>query len=143
MSDLHLIRLRLDLPRLYELAKRRNLPTRDVDLGYLVHCQLGELVRESPPKLFALPALNHPEPRPGGAVEVLAYSEEPGEKLVERARAFAHPEHWSTLLDGRIDSKPMPVPFREGTELGFETRVCPVVRTKRQRDGLRTKSGER
>ncbi|MHB1777994.1 MAG: type I-E CRISPR-associated protein Cas6/Cse3/CasE, partial [Acidimicrobiales bacterium] len=42
-----------------------------------------------------------------------------------------------------IDSKPMPVPFREGTELGFETRVCPVVRTKRQRDGLRTKSGER
>ncbi len=143
MSGLNLIRLRLDLPRLYELAKRRNLPTRDVDLGYLVHCQLGELIREAPPKLFALPALNHPDPKPGHAIEVLAYSTEPGDKLVGRAQAFSTPEHWEVLLDGRIDSKPMPGIFPAGTTLGFEVRACPVVRTKSKKDGTRTESGER
>ncbi len=143
MSELHLIRLRLDLPRLYELAKRRNLPNRDVDLGYLVHCQLGELIREAPPKLFALPALSRPNPRPNSALEVLAYSSVSGERLVERARTFATPEQWKALVDGRIDSKPMPSSLPVGSEVGFEVRTCPVVRTKRKMDGGRTESGDR
>jgi CRISPR system Cascade subunit CasE len=128
--------MRLHLPQLYALAKERGLSRREVDLGYLVHCQLGELFRESPPRLFALPVAHQPAPDlRSSTLEVVGYSEESAEALLARARTFASPERWAGLVDGSLRSKPMPGRWEAGMELGFEVRVCPVVRSRRAPDG--------
>jgi len=127
------------LPQLFSLAGERGLPRRDVDLGYLVHCQLGELFREAPPTLFAIPSQHRPAgERANDSVEVLGYASTEASEMLERARRFATPDRWDALVEGSVRSKPMPRGWERGMELGFELRGCPVVRTRRSRT-----SGER
>lgn len=135
MPELHLFQLRLRTPSLFALGDMLHLPSGQVDLGYLVHAQLGELFREEPPRLFALPHMHRAEPRTGAALEVLGYSTAPGPTMLERARQFASARHWSALVDEEVHSKPMPRSWAHGQEVGFELRACPVVRTRRLRDG--------
>jgi CRISPR system Cascade subunit CasE len=141
MADLHLVRLRFDVPRLFQLAERRRLRQPDVDLGYLVHCQLGELFGDQAPQPFCLPRDLH-APSPSGApvssgrtLEVLGYSNVPDEDLRRHVQRSASPEHWKALVDGQIDSKPMPSDWRVGEQVGFELLGCPIVRTHRELPG--------
>lgn len=121
-SPLYMLRVPVDQRRLFELGRRRGLPTRDVDLGYLVHCQLGELFGDLAPAPFAITG------RPGREVTVLAYSGRPKAKLQEHADAFAEPGVHAACDFQRLDEKPMPTRWSVGKRLDFEVRVCPVVR---------------
>ncbi len=37
-AELRMLRMHFDVAKLFELGRRRGLPLRDVDLGYLLHC---------------------------------------------------------------------------------------------------------
>lgn len=120
-AGFHLVRAGLDRRRLFDLARTRRLPARDVDLGYLVHCTLKGLFGELAPQPFSVDD-RHAE------LTLLGYSAEPAEPLMEHARAFADPLLWSTITGGIVVSKPMPEAFPADRRLGFAVRVCPVVR---------------
>jgi CRISPR system Cascade subunit CasE len=61
-----------------------------------------------------------------GDLEVLGYCQSDEAVLRQQAETFAHP----LVLDSvkRLASKAMPSAWRPGQRLGFEVRVCPVVR---------------
>jgi CRISPR system Cascade subunit CasE len=131
--DLFMVRLRFDLGRLYELARRRRLPVRESDLGYVVHCALKELFGAGAPGPFAI------EGAEGRHAGVLAYSSRGADALRMHASAFADPLiHKTCDLEG-LASKRMPSVWEEGTQLGFRVRACPIVRMSS--DGPRWKRG--
>ncbi len=120
---LTMLRLSFDGPRLMELARRRRLPTHDIDLGYVVHCALGELFGADAPKPFAITR------EQGRCIEVLGYARHDRDALVAMARTFADPSAYDGLCDwASLAAKPMPEVFAVGQRLGFSVRVCPVVR---------------
>jgi CRISPR system Cascade subunit CasE len=118
-----MLRMAFDGPRLVELARRRKLPTRDVDLGYLVHCALGELFGEQAPKPFAITLER------GREVEVLAYAAQTRDALHATAQTFADPALYDGLCRwASFAGKPMPEHFAAGQRLGFTVKLCPTVR---------------
>lgn len=124
-ATLRMARFLLEPRRLVELGRRRRLPLRDMDTGYLVHCALGELFGGAAPKPFAIVG------RHGRFLEVLAYTDREKEALQRDADTFADP--W---LHGLCDwsgfaVKELPADWPPGTRLGFTVRVCPVVRMPR------------
>lgn len=123
-EPLHMLQLGLRTDGVLELARRRRLRLRDVDLGYGVHCALRELFGESSPQPFSI------GPEPSRYLTVLGYCRQPYDALRQHADDFADP--W---LHGLVDwssgaSKAMPASFT-GRRLCFETRVTPVVRASR------------
>ena len=123
-ADLRMVRMRFDVPRLFELGKRRRLPAGDADLGYLLHCELKELFGdEAPGPFFVLPG----EAR---HVTVVAYTTRSKVELAQHARAFADPGVFAAcdFSDDHFAEKEMPREWRAGERLGFEARVCPIVR---------------
>lgn len=128
MSALHMLRVPLDAVKLMALAQRRGMPTRELDLGYMIHCALDELFGPAlSPKPFSFPLPTKGE-GPGRVIPVLAYGEHDTEAMRAHASAFAEPGvhnlcHWNELAHKR-----MPERFEAGRQLGFTVRVCPVVR---------------
>lgn len=123
--ELRLVRLRLDARKMIELGRRRGLPVRDVDTGYLVHCMIGELFGDLAPRPFAVARTDR------RAVEVLGYSESAADALRQEADAFADPwlhgaADWDTFA-----VKTMPARWPVGSRVAFGARVCPVVRMPR------------
>ncbi len=53
-KTLYMVRLGLVTEQLYIMARRLRLPSRETDLGYLVHCQLRSLFDEAAPGPFAI-----------------------------------------------------------------------------------------
>ncbi len=127
-TGLFMVRLRLDQGRLAELARRRRLPTREVDNGYVVHCALGELFGEQAPAPFAVT-----DDR-GRTVTVLGYTQADAGTLRERADAFADPAVHAAVDWEGLAAKPMPAAWSAGRRVGFEVRACPVVRTSGETD---------
>lgn len=121
-ATLYMHRFRLELPGLIALARRRRLPVRDVDLGYVAHLQLAELFGGNPPQPFALTGMSH------RWATLLAYSERSREELTEVAQACADPAVFNALDWEHFDSKPMPSGWRPGQRFAFEVRICPIVR---------------
>ena len=123
MADpLYMLQLDLDTPRLAQLSTMLHLPD-STDMGYLVHCALGELFQHQAPSPFLL------QSRSQDTLHVLAYSPLPEDALIAIAQGFASP-HVYSILRGCL-SKPMPLQYSEGMRLGFTLRACPVVRTSR------------
>jgi CRISPR system Cascade subunit CasE len=121
-GDLHMLRMRFDLPKLYELGRRRRLPLREADVGYLLHCALKELFGADAPGPFAA------QPARGRAVTVLAYSSRTKLDLQNHAHAFAEPSVHAVCDFASFDEKRMPGSWAAGRRLGFDVRACPVVR---------------
>jgi CRISPR system Cascade subunit CasE len=122
MSEtLYLVKVPLQAERLAALARRRGLPLRDFDDGYLSHCVMRELWQERAPTPFVLRGRGH-------AVDVWGYSRTDAAALVEHARAFGDPSLVAAIagLEG-VASKAMPR-FEQGRRVGFLLRACPVVR---------------
>jgi CRISPR system Cascade subunit CasE len=119
-----MVQLKLRQRELFALGKGIGLPMRNVDLNYLVHCALGELFQDNAPRPFSVESADGRNQ----SVRVLAYSDVPMESLRELARSFASPMLWECCDWELAASKPMPEVFPAGLRLGFETRVCPVVR---------------
>ena len=122
-GDLWMTRMRLRIDKLYDFGRRRKMPLRDVDPGYLVHCAMGELFGEHSPKPFLV------EESRGRHLSVLAYSSKPEELLREHADSFSDPSVHTICNWDQFNWKAMPMRWPEGKQLGFQVRCCPVVRT--------------
>lgn len=134
-GELRMLRMSFDVPRLFELGKHRRLPLRDVDLGYLLHCELKELFGSDAPAPFAVRGTS------GRRATVLAYSRRSKAELVEHARAYADPAVHAAcdFGDGAFEEKVMPSSWNRGSRLAFEVRACPIVRMSS--DGPRWRKG--
>lgn len=126
MNELWMVRLEINSSRLFELARRRSLPLRETDAGYLVHCLFGEAFGELAPRPFRI------QESRGARTVVLAYNERGHEDLASAAATYADPSIHSAVDWAAAASKRMPSEWREGQQFGFEVRVCPVVRMARE-----------
>jgi CRISPR system Cascade subunit CasE len=138
-SELHLVSLRLDLPRLITRARESHLPVREIDSGYLVHSALAGLFGDEAPAPFAEMGTK------GRFLEVLGYSKKSHSALRVHADDFAHPELHAACDWERFTSKPRTASWPVGRHLGFRTRVCPVVRRASDRsahDRIQRKGSE-
>ncbi len=137
-APFHLVQLQFDAGGLAGLERRRGLTSgrHPVDTSYLVHCALVELFQQQAPKPFWVvesdarngAAVSSTGPPPGRFITVLAYASLEAAALHELAKGFAGPAAYNLLRWDRFVSKPMPDVYPEGMRLGFEVRVCPVVR---------------
>ncbi|MNS33373.1 CRISPR associated protein [compost metagenome] len=132
-TPLHMVSLQLDASRLFTLARRRRLPLHDLDPGYLIHCQLGELFGELAPRLFSL------ENAESRSWRVLAYGPHDADSLREQADAFADPSIHAALDWDGFASKRMPEQWPAGKSMEFRVRACPTVRMGR--DGEHHRKG--
>ena len=121
-SPLFMVQLWLDLRRLVELGRALHLPVQRVDDNYITHCALRELFGDHAPGPFSV------ENSSGRYLRVLSYSSLSSDCLQTTAQAFASPMVYQIPDWARVISKPMPQKFSQDTRLGFELRVCPVIR---------------
>lgn len=121
-SPLFMVQLWLDLRRLVELGRALHLSVQHVDDNYITHCALRELFGDHAPGPFSI------EDNNGKYIRVLAYSSLPTDDLQVAAQTFASPMVYQIPDWTRVISKPMPKTFPPGMHLGFELRVCPVIR---------------
>ena len=135
MTATHMVQLTVDTLRLMRLARERRLARRQVDLGYLTHCQLGETFGEFAPRPFSIVTRRdeHGEPvdplaQGDRELTVLAYSQCDARALESHAREVASPERYASIDWARLASKPMPDTWQAGRRLRFDVRACPVVR---------------
>jgi len=89
---------------------------RDADVGYALHAHLRAVFGELAPQPFRHVSTE------GRYATVLGYSSAGETELIDSALSLG----WESLA-----TKSMPTPFARGTDLGFEVRVCPVVRKAR------------
>jgi len=120
-TPLHLVKVPLRSDRLVAEARKRGIPRRDLDDGYLAHCVLRELWQERAPAPFVL--------RPRGRwVDAWGYGRADASTLIAEARRFGDPSLLAVINDVEaIDTRVMPK-FEVGRRLGFSVRACPVVR---------------
>lgn len=130
-ATLHLVRMELDLRRLFALCERQRVPLGD-DLGHAVHCGLGAAFGDAAPKIFSVTHHDSSRRGQGRTLEMLAYSDVPLAQLHEAAEIGAEPDAYRLLDWERCADKPMPSSWRAGQRLGFRTRVCPTVRTSKE-----------
>ena len=130
----HMVQCWLDPRRLVTLGKMHNLPLAKTDTNYLVHCALGRLFGDDAPKPFFVdddPRTAQATARerpPGHSLRVLGYTEKKHGTLQEEAQPFPNPTIANLCDWDRFDSHEMPRTLREGRQLQFELRACPVVR---------------
>lgn len=126
VKPFYMVQLWLDVRGLFRLGRRLGLVQmrRPVDLQYLVHCALGELFQKQAPGPFSVEG----NVQSGRWIRVLGYADDPWEKLCETAQLFADPDTYALCDWERGASKPMPTLFQKGMRLGFNVRVCPVIR---------------
>lgn len=122
VADLRMVRMAFDAPRLFAIGRSRRLPPHRVDLGYLVHCVLTDLFGQETLRPFWVAESE------GRTMNILAYTDQTEEALRERAQSFGDPASYAACRWDRLALKPMPERWPVGRRLGFEIRVCPVVR---------------
>lgn len=122
-GTLHMVRAMIRQDRLMELGRRRRLPLREVDTGYLVHSQLKEALGDNAPMPFAMT-----HEAAGRWLTVLGYAAHTAQELRELAQAVADPVVYAGIDWERLESKPMPDSWRKGQRFCFELQACPVVR---------------
>lgn len=118
----YLVRVPFRADGMVRVARRRGLPLRHLDDGYLAHCILRELWQGDAPAPFELRGRAR-------QADAWGYASKTADELIEHARAFGDPALLDALDGGceQIVSKAMPE-FARGSRLGFRLRVCPVVR---------------
>ena len=119
-EPLHLVQMIFDGPSLLRGARAHNLSSADRgSAGYLLHATLAACFGDLAPKPFRARER-------GRHFDVLGYSRSTADELRSHAQTYAEPVYWSGC--SQIESKEMPSDWAAGRELGFEVRVCPVVR---------------
>ena len=109
------------------------------DADHAMHCLLTECFgRDLAPKPFRLIV-----PRDGGQGVLYGYCTADSDALRQAAETFADPLQLRVLPLSSINSKPMPSEWQAGKRLGFETRIRPVVRSRRDSWGTTDNNGRR
>ena len=96
------------------------------DVDHAMHCLLTECFGDLAPKPFRLIV-----PRGAACGILYGYGHAEADALREAVGIYACPLQVKILPDHTINSKPMPVGWRAGKRLGFETRIRPIVRRSR------------
>ena len=125
-APFHMVQTWLDGRKLTEVGRMLGLPLRETDNNYLTHCLLGKLFGDRAPGLYWLD--DDPNREDKREMQVLAYADDDAETLEQLAQTFVEPSLFEALDWDRTASKPMPSTFPQGMALGFEMRVCPVIR---------------
>ncbi|MDE0207043.1 MAG: type I-E CRISPR-associated protein Cas6/Cse3/CasE [Candidatus Tectomicrobia bacterium] len=99
------------------------------DADHAMHCLLTESFGEQAPRPFRLIM-----PRDQARGVLYGYTRVEDNDLRGAAVAFADPAQVRILPPDRIASKPMPVEWRPGRQLGFEVRIRPTARRSRNAD---------
>lgn len=133
MAELHMVSLDFEVAKLLRLHR---LPLGCDDEGYLVHSQLTALFGATSLGPFRV------SERPLGMLNVLVYSDVPGEALQARASELAEPPYYACCDWSSLASKPMPERWQSGRHLHFNVRVSPTVRAARASEHCR-KGAER
>lgn len=119
MSQLHLLRIPVQPPKLLQFATQHGVVQEDETMGYVLHAWLTALFGEKAPKPFRYFERRN---------EVLAYSSHHAALMLEHAQAFASPQAWNALDVDNFMSKPMPAVWSAGQKLRMEVLTCPVSR---------------
>jgi CRISPR system Cascade subunit CasE len=128
-TSLYLVRLILDRRAVLRIGARHRLGAA-ADEGALLHAGLSELFATSsdpamvPLHVFAVDDLRAASARQPDSLFLLAYADADGGGLV----AAMGPKRAEVVR--RCETREMPA-FAVGQRLGFRTRVCPIVRTRR------------
>lgn len=125
MQELFMHQLYIDQAKLFRLGQLNHLS----DNGYAVHSCLAEVFREDAPAPFAIVGSN------GKLLEILAYSDQPKEELVENAKTYSMPLAYECIDWEAFHSKPMPL-LAAGTVCDFSIRMCPVSRSSKEKKEL-------
>ncbi len=122
MSDpLFMVQLQLPAGLVFQQLAHPGGP--GTDDGYRLHTVLTALFGDMAPKPFYFRTV-------GRQVEVLGYTDQGADTLMDQARLFGEPT-WVAALTGHLHTKAMPdVP--SGQRLGFRVNVLPTVRTCNQ-----------
>jgi len=138
-----MIQMWLDTRQLAQLGRMLHLPLRKVGTNYLVHCALAELFQDQAPDLYYVDDKHRKitaYKNNGRYIRTLCYSGLDWETMQNLSRGFASPTVYDIVDWNRIASKPMPDTFPQGMKLGFELRVCPVIR--KASDGPKWSEGQ-
>lgn len=133
-APLHMVQAQLDPRQLAHLGEREGLPKQQDDGDYLVHALLAALFGEGMVQPFRVMGT-------GSTVSVLGYSDKGRDTLRRHADTFAEPEDHAACEWERFQVKTLPETWPEGRRLGFEARVCPVVRLSKEIE-VQGKDGE-
>lgn len=97
----------------------------DEDLGYAIHSWFKDALGELAPRIF------RPIEKRDGSLRVLGYGKADADAIREHARMFATPQAMEACDWESAASKPIgDIAWRRNQNLGFEVRVCPIVRGK-------------
>ena len=99
------------------------------DADHAMHCLLTESFGELAPRPFRLIM-----PRGQARGVLYGYARHEASALHDAAGTYADPSQLLILPPDRIAGKPMPLVWRMGNRLGFETRIRPIVRRSRNAD---------
>lgn len=124
-TPLQMMRADIDVSNFRRWAGTRRLQ----DLDHAMHCLLIESFGDLTPKPFRMIL-----PRGGSSGVLYGYSAGDADALREAARICADPLQCRILPAATLYSKTMPSEWRTGKQLGFETRIRPVVRRARNAD---------
>lgn len=128
---MHMIDLPLDAAALTRFAWRRGhgggQAGGDEDFGYAAHAWLAAALGPLAPRPFRLVESKR-------SLRLLGYTQSPLEALKEHADTFAEPDAFAVCDWSTAAGKEMPSSWTSGRLLGFEVRVCPVIRGELERD---------
>lgn len=104
----------------------------DEDFGYAIHGWLKDALGEFSPRTF------RPMEQRNGAFRLLGYSKGDADAIRKHVQLFASPQAAAVCDWERVASKPIGgISWQRGQKLGYEVRVCPVVRGKQgERDAF-------
>ena len=124
-TPLQMIRADIDVRDFRRWAGMRRLQ----DLDHAMHCLLAESFGDLTPKPFRVII-----PRGGIRGVLYGYTTGDADALREASRICADPLQYRIIPAATLHSKAMPSAWQTGKQLGFETRVRPVVRRTRNAD---------
>ena len=124
-TPLQMIRADIDVSNFRRWAGTRRFQ----DLDHAMHCLLTESFGDLAPKPFRVIV-----PRGSSRGVLYGYGTGNADALREAAGICADPLQCRVIPASSLDTKEMPVEWRTDKQLGFETRVRPVVRRTRNAD---------
>ena len=125
-ATLSMMRATMRTQDVLRLARLRHLPLFDADLGYFVHCALGELFGEDAPAPFCIEERDD-------ALIVLGYTAHDADTLAQRANERSQRDDAPAVLvalaqQAALATRALPSSWQRGARYAFAVRVCPIVR---------------
>ena len=125
-NELHMIQAEINTRSLYQWMALMDID----DVEYAMHCVLRESFGDLAPRPYRLKNMAG-----NSSTGVLyGYTKANSNALQEATAIFSSPKQSSIIPSDSICSKPIMNYWQPGKQMGFEVRVRPVVRPKREND---------